>query len=98
MQKRKKDRKSMSFFQYITKKIRLNKKVETKEKKGPMMAEQEEITEYLNKYDFQLLEMLALKDLNNPYALDKIVVELSRKKETVLCHTMYLATIRKKQF
>lgn len=32
--KRKKDRKSMSFFQYITKKIRLNKKVETKEKKG----------------------------------------------------------------
>ena len=41
--------------------------------------------------------MLALKDLNNPYALDKIVVELSRKKETVLCHTMYLATIRKKQ-
>ena len=34
MQKRKKDRKSMSFFQYITKKIRLNKKVETKEKKG----------------------------------------------------------------
>ena len=27
--------------------------------------------------------MLALKDLNNPYALDKIVVELSRKKETV---------------
>ena len=35
---------------------------------------------------------------NNPYALDKIVVELSRKKETVLCHTMYLATIRKKQF
>ena len=39
--------------------------------------------------------MLALKDLNNPYALDKIVVELSRKKETVLCHTMYLATIRK---
>lgn len=31
--------------------------------------------------------MLALKDLNNPYALDKIVVELSRKKETVLCHT-----------
>lgn len=27
--------------------------------------------------------MLALKDLNNPYALDKIVVELSRKKETM---------------
>ena len=42
--------------------------------------------------------MLALKDLNNPYALDKIVVELSRKKETVLCHTMYLATIRKSNF
>lgn len=56
------------------------------------------IPEYLNKYDFQLLEMLALKDLNNPYALDKIVVELSRKKDTVLCHTTYLAIIGKKQF
>ena len=42
--------------------------------------------------------MLALKDLNNPDALDKIVVELSRKKETFLCHTMYLATIRKSNF
>ena len=32
--------------------------------------------------------MLALKDLNNPYALDKIVVELSRKRRrfyVILC-------------